>query len=65
MDPAQSACPFCGAVHPPGPVGIAGGPFAGIEFKVCPEIPDDCIYEDREFETGPRGALHRLRRESA
>lgn len=53
-------CHFCNEEHEPGPVGIEGGAFAGVQFKVCPAIPPDLIYEDREFETGPRGALHRL-----
>lgn len=53
-------CKFCGEDHGPGPVGIEGGAFAGIEFKVCPKLPPDHIYEDREFDTGPRGALHKI-----
>jgi hypothetical protein len=41
-------------------VGQPGSAFAGIEFKVCPKLPPDHIYEDREFESGPRGVLHKL-----
>lgn len=53
-------CPFCGDVHEPGPIGVQGGAFAGVQFKVCPAVPPNCFYEDREFENGPRGALHLL-----
>lgn len=53
-------CPLCGEAHEPGPEGIASGPFAGIRFQTCPEIPENCVYEDREYEKGPRGALHLL-----
>lgn len=56
----MSQCIFCGEEHEPGPVGLEGTLFSGIEFKACPNIPSDCIYEDREYETGPRGALHHL-----
>jgi hypothetical protein len=53
-------CSFCGEDHGPSPIGEPRGPFAGIEFKVCPQLPVDCIYEDREFPSGPPGLLYRL-----
>jgi hypothetical protein len=53
-------CAFCGENHGPGPVGLPGTVFAGIEFKVCPKLPEDHFYEDREYGRGPRGALHRI-----
>jgi len=57
---SEERCAFCGGEHELGPEGVEGGPFAGIRFKVCPQIPPDHIYEDREFAAGPRGALHRI-----
>jgi hypothetical protein len=53
-------CAVCGRLHEPGTKGRMDGPFPGIEFKACPNIPEGHIYEDREFDSGPRGALHRL-----
>jgi hypothetical protein len=53
-----SKCPFCGEEHEPGPVGEPGTLFAGIEIKTCPKLPAESMYEDREYESGPRGALH-------
>jgi hypothetical protein len=53
-------CPFCGETHKPGPVGEPGSMFAGLEFKVCPRVPDGFIYMDAEFAHGPRGWLHRV-----
>lgn len=55
-----TACPFCGMAHGQGPVGEPDTAFAGLEFKVCPKLPPDHIYEDVVFEKGPRGRLHRL-----
>lgn len=56
-------CAFCGEQHGPGPVGEPGTAFAGIEFKVCPKLPPDYIYEDREYDAGPPGALHHIKPE--
>jgi hypothetical protein len=53
-------CPFCGEDHGPQPVGEPEGPFCGLVFPVCPRIPPDHLYEDRQFEIGPRGLLHRI-----
>jgi len=61
----REACSFCGEVHDPGPVGEPDGPFAGIEFKVCPKLPHDHIYEDHQYPSSPRGALHRIVPETA
>lgn len=59
---AVAPCPFCGEVHPPGPVGAPGGAFAGIELKTCPKIPDEHLYIDEPAREGkPRGALFNLR----
>lgn len=56
-------CPLCGEVHQHGPFGVAGGPFEGIEILTCPQIPQDCVYTDDEFPTGPRGRLIRVQPE--
>jgi hypothetical protein len=56
----RKPCPFCGEVHQPGPVGIPGSAFAGIEILVCPNIPDGHIYMDDQPKVGPRGALFRI-----
>lgn len=53
----RTPCAFCGDVHEPGPVGEPGSAFAGIEFKVCPKIPEGFIYSDHIYERGPRGQL--------
>lgn len=61
----MKVCPVCGKVHDyPDPIGLPGSWLDGIEIKVCREIPEDCIYEVREYPTGPSGALHLIRRES-
>jgi hypothetical protein len=49
------SCPFCGEAHGSDPVS-----YAGIEIKVCPAIPLGHAYENREYPSGPPGALHRL-----
>jgi hypothetical protein len=54
------ACPFCGAGHDIASFGMPGGAFDGIKFVPCPKVPSGFVYEDREFDRGPRGALHRL-----
>jgi hypothetical protein len=56
----DTPCPFCGEIHERGPVGEVGTAFEGIEFKVCPAIPEGFIYNDHEYERGPRGQLLRL-----
>lgn len=58
-------CPFCGETHPVSAVGIAGGPFAGIEFRACPNIPEGFVYNDHEYESGPRGQMFRIERDDA
>lgn len=58
-------CPVCGEEHEDEPVGQPGTWLEGIALKLCPQIPEDCIYEDREYDSGPRGALHKLRLESS
>ncbi len=56
---ASYICPFCGNEHEEQPP-ATGEAFKGLRFRLCPEIPDGHIYEDREYGDGPRGALHRL-----
>ena len=41
------------------------GGLYGISSQWCSRIPFGFVYEDREFETGPRGALHRISVEEA
>lgn len=53
-------CPFCGDVHPPGPVGEPFSWLEGVELKVCPKVPEGFIYNDHEYRRGPRGQLLRL-----
>lgn len=53
-------CRFCGGLHEPGPVGQPNSAFPGIEFKVCPKVPEGHIYNDHEYESGPRGQLLRI-----
>ena len=48
-------CLVCGEDH-----GALGTLYAGIEIQACPKLPEDTLYEDREFEHGPRGVLHLL-----
>jgi hypothetical protein len=50
-------CIVCGEDHGKGVIGDDGGPFAGVEFKVCPRLPTDAIYVDQQYASGPRGAL--------
>lgn len=33
----------------------------GVKIKTCPQILEDCFYEDREFPSGPRGVMHVLK----
>lgn len=58
--PTPEPCPFCGETHEPGPVGEFGTAFEGIEFKLCPKVPDGFLYNDHPYERGPRGQLLRL-----
>lgn len=51
-------CPVCGKNHGSETVVIWG-----IEVKTCPTLPLNFFHEDREFESGPPGALHKLPRQ--
>jgi hypothetical protein len=53
----MNECVVCGEDHGPGPIGFEGGAFAGIEFQACSRLPEDSIYVDQQYASGPRGAL--------
>lgn len=53
-------CPFCGDEHEEESVIEPGRLYTGLRLRICPGIPSEHVYFDKQFETGP-GRLVRIK----